>query len=346
VWYSINGPHTLPLKELDVTMIVLKPQPLPRSSFSDTVRSLSRDPLTAIGIETLQVNVGYRCNLACSHCHVEAGPARTEVMDSGTIDAVLQALALSPIATLDVTGGAPELNAHFRRLVGSARQFGKKVIVRTNLAVLHEPGMEDLPAFFRDHDVELIASLPCYRQDNVDAVRGRGTFVKCIASLNELNSLGYGQPGGLPLHLAYNPAGPSLPPHQGTLEQDYRRELGRRHGVSFTTLFALTNMPIGRFQDRLTRSGELDRYRDLLACSFNAATLDGIMCRTLLSVGWDGRLYDCDFNQVLGMTVGPNAPAHIREFRYEALSRRAIRVGDHCYGCTAGHGSSCTGSTG
>lgn len=326
-------------------MITLKPLPIPRASFRDTVRSHSRDPLTAAGIDTLQVNLGYRCNLACTHCHVGAGPDRTEVMDSGTVDAVLQALALSPIAALDVTGGAPELNPHFRRLIGSARQLAKKVIVRTNLAVLHEPGMADLPVFYRDHGVELIASLPCYQRNNVDAVRGSGSFAKSIASLRELNSLGYGMVDGRPLHLVYNPSGPFLPPHQGTLEQDYRRELGGRYGVSFTTLYALANMPIGRFQDRLTRNGELDRYQDLLACSFNAATLENVMCRTLLSVGWDGRLYDCDFNQVLGLAVGPDEPSHIRDFSYDALAGRTILVGDHCYGCTAGRGSSCTGST-
>jgi len=326
-------------------MIVLKPQPRPRGSFHDTVRSLRREPLTAQGITTLQVNVGYRCNLSCSHCHVEAGPGRSEIMDGDTIDAVLRALEKSPIAIVDVTGGAPELSPHFRRLVSTARLLGKKVLVRTNLAILHEPGMEDLPAFYRDQAVELIASLPCYQEGNVDAMRGSGTFAKCIASLKALNSLGYGQPDGLPLHLVYNPSGPFLPPQQGALEQDYRRELGGRHGVSFTTLYALANLPIGRFHDRLERSGELDRYRELLACSFNPATLDGVMCRTLLSVGWDGRLYDCDFNQVLGMTVGPDVPMHIRDFDYGALAQRTIRVGDHCYGCTAGHGSSCTGST-
>lgn len=326
-------------------MIVLKPQPLPRGSFHETVRSLRREPLTAQGVTTLQINVGYRCNLACSHCHVEAGPGRMETMDGHTIDAVLAVLASSPIITLDVTGGAPELNPHFRRLVSSARQLEKHVIVRTNLTVLHEPGMTDLPVFYRDHGVDLVASLPCYREDNVDGMRGSGTFAKCIASLRELNSLGYGLPDGLPLHLVYNPSGPFLPPRQGALEQDYRRELGGRHGVSFTTLYALANLPIGRFRDRLMRSGELDRYRDLLACAFNPATLDGVMCRTLLSVGWDGRLFDCDFNQVLGLTVDLGAPAHIRDFDYDALARRAISIGDHCYGCTAGHGSTCTGST-
>ena len=326
-------------------MIILKPRPLPRGSFPDAVRSVRNEPLTAQGITTLQVNVGYRCNLACAHCHVEAGPGRTEAMDRETIDSVLRALAESPLATLDITGGAPELNPHFRGLVSTARQLGKRIIVRTNLAVLHEPGMEYLPSFYREQNVELVASLPCYRQENVDGMRGTGTFAKCIASLRTLNSLGYGLPGGRLLHLVYNPAGPFLPPRQGALEQDYRRELRDQHGVSFTTLYALTNMPIGRFRDRLTRSGELERYHELLACAFNPAALDGVMCRTLLSVGWDGRLYDCDFNQVLGLTAGPDVPSHIRDFSYEALAGRTIRVGDHCYGCTAGSGSSCNGTT-
>lgn len=326
-------------------MIVLKQQPLPRGSFHETVRSLSSEPLSAQGVTTLQVNVGYRCNLSCSHCHVEAGPARTETMDGNTVNAVLAVLSRSAIATLDVTGGAPELNLHFRRLVSSAHRLGKHVIVRTNLAVLHEPGMADLPVFYRDNRVDLVASLPCYQGKNVDDMRGNGTFAKCIASLKELNGLGYGLQDGLPLHLVYNPSGPFLPPSQGALEQDYRRELGNRYDVSFTTLYALANLPIGRFHDRLERSGELDRYRALLACAFNPATLNGIMCRTLLSVGWDGRLYDCDFNQVLGLTVGPESPAHINDFDYDALARRTICIGDHCYGCTAGHGSTCTGST-
>ena len=326
-------------------MIVLKPQPRRRGPFQETVRSLSREPLAAQDITTLQINMGYRCNLSCSHCHVEAGPGRTEVMEQGTIEAILRALRHSCIATVDITGGAPELNRHFRHLVSSVRSLGMQVLVRTNLAVLYEPGMEDLPSFYRDHAVELIASLPCYHQDTVDAMRGNGTFEKCISSLTALNVLGYGVPGGLPLHLVYNPAGPFLPPQQSALEQDYRRELRDRYSVSFSTLFALTNMPIGRFHERLARAGELERYQDLLACSFNPAALDDVMCRTLLSVGWDGRLYDCDFNQVLGLTVGPGVPAHIREFSFETLSRRTIRVGDHCYGCTAGSGSSCTGST-
>lgn len=325
-------------------MIVLK-QPAPRGSFRDTVRSLRPAPLTAQSVTTLQVNVGYRCNLVCSHCHIEAGPARTESMDGQTVDAVLRALATGPIETLDITGGAPELNPHFRRLVSTAHGQGKRILVRTNLAILHEPGMQDLPRFYREHNVEIIASLPCYQETNVDTMRGKGTFAKCMASLRELNGLGCGRPEGPPLRLVYNPAGPFLPPSQGALEQDYRRVLGEQYGVSFTSLFALANMPIGRFRDRLARSGELDRYRDVLAGAFNPATLDGIMCRTLVSVGWDGTLYDCDFNQVLGLTVGPDATAHISDFSYESLAQRTIRIGDHCFGCTAGNGSSCTGST-
>lgn len=324
-------------------MITLRPQPL-RSSFHQRVLATSDRPLTARGIATLQVNVGYRCNLSCSHCHVEAGPHRKESMDSGTIDAVLRVLAEHPIETLDITGGAPELNPHFRSLVGSARALGKRVIVRTNLAIFHEPAMSDLPAFYREHAVELIASLPCYQQDNVDRMRGSGTFSQCIASLRTLNDKGYGIDGGLLLHLVYNPAGPFLPPHQAVLEQDYRRVLAGTYGISFTSLYALTNMPIGRFREQLEQTNDLGRYQDLLSGSFNPATLKGVMCRTQLSVGWDGRLYDCDFNQVLGMTVEPAATGHIRTFSHGPLATRTIRVGDHCYGCTAGQGSSCTGA--
>jgi len=326
-------------------MITFRPQPLPRDSFHQRVLSVSDYPLMAHGIATLQVNVGYRCNLSCSHCHVEAGPDRKEVMDGTTIDAVLLALAENPIATLDITGGAPEFNPDFRKLVRSARDLGKRVIVRTNLAIFHEPGMSGLPAFYRDQTVELIASLPCYQQDNVDLMRGNGTFSRCITSLRRLNALGYGAGGGLALHLVYNPAGPFLPPHQAALEQDYRRVLRDAYGISFTSLYAIANMPIGRFRDWLVRSNDLDRYRGLLSSSFNPATLEGVMCRTLLSVGWDGRLYDCDFNQILGMTVEPSAPGHIHSFSYEPLAKRTIRVADHCYGCTAGHGSTCTGAT-
>lgn len=325
-------------------MSILQPQPLPRGSFHDTLHSLSRAPLLSRTIVTLQVNMGYRCNLTCTHCHIEAGPGRRETMDGNTVDAVIAVLASSPIAVIDITGGAPELNLHFRRLVAGAHRFNKHVIVRTNLTVLNERGMGDLPMFFRDCNVEIIASLPCYQEKNVDGMRGSGVFARCIASLTLLNRLGYGMPGGLPLRLVYNPAGPFLPPHQDRLEQDYRRELGARYGISFTSLYALANMPIGRFRERLARSGELDRYRELLSDSFNPATLEGIMCRDQISVGWDGRLYDCDFNQVLGLTVDPSVPGHIGAFDHETLARRTVRVGDHCYGCTAGSGSTCAGA--
>lgn len=328
-------------------MITLRPlsPPQPRRPFAQQVLDSGGRPLTAIAVETLQVNLGYRCNLSCSHCHVEAGPGRQEVMDGATIDEVLRVLAAHPVPLVDITGGAPELNPHFRRLVASARGLGKRVLVRTNLAIFHEPAVSGLPAFYRQHGAELVASLPCYRENNVDAMRGRGVFSRCIASLRELNALGYGQPDGLPLHLVYNPGGPFLPPQQNRLEQEYRRALRDGHGISFTSLYALANMPIGRFREGLARTNDLDRYQDLLSGAFNPATLAGIMCRTLLSVGWDGRLYDCDFNQVLGLVVEPEAHRHIRDFSYERLAGRAIRVGDHCYGCTAGHGSTCTGAT-
>ncbi len=315
------------------------------SSFLDRVRKTAGEQLYAQAIDVLQVNVGYRCNLSCSHCHVEANPRRTESMDGETIDAVLTALAENPIATLDITGGAPELNPHFRRLVHSARDLGKQVLVRTNLAIYREPGMSDLPAFCRNQAVELVASLPCYQQENVDRMRGSGTFSRCIDALKELNSLGYGTESGLPLHLVYNPAGPFLPPLQAALEQDYRRVLRDRYGIAFTSLYALANMPIGRFRERLAIENDLIRYLELLVGSFNPATIEKVMCRTLLSVGWDGRLYDCDFNQILGITVDSAVPGDIRSFSHTALARRRICVGDHCYGCTAGHGSACTGAT-
>ncbi len=310
------------------------------SRFHQTVLAARQEPLRAIELATLQVNLGYRCNLACRHCHVSGGPARTEVMDPGTVDAVLAALEGSGIAALDLTGGAPELHPEFRRIVATARSMGRKVVVRTNLAVLFEPGCEDLPAFLRGQDVELVASLPYYLEDGVDRVRGSGTFRKCIDALRQLNTLGYGSPDGGVLNLVYNPRGAFLAPDQQALEAEYRRELKARFGISFTRLYTLTNMPVGRFREFLDRTGNLESYLERLACAFNPATLEGIMCRHLVSVGWDGRLFDCDFNQVLGMTVNSGAPAHVRDFDAEALARRVIETADHCFGCTAGAGSS------
>jgi radical SAM/Cys-rich protein len=310
------------------------------TAFHRKVAAVRPEPLRAMELSTLQVNLGYRCNLACRHCHVSGGPSRMEVMDRETADAVLRALASSKIGTLDITGGAPELNPSFRYLVLGARKLGRIMIARTNLAVFFEAGMEDLPEFYRDNDVALVASLPYYLEDDVDRVRGSGTFRKSIDALRKLNGLGYGAPDGKVLNLVYNPRGAFLAPDQSALEAEYRKELSARFGISFTRLYTFTNMPIGRFRAFLAGTGHLEKYMDKLACAFNPATLDGIMCRHLVSVGWDGRLYDCDFNQVLGLTVNSGAPAHIRDFDPDPLSGRIIETGDHCFGCTAGAGSS------
>jgi radical SAM/Cys-rich protein len=309
------------------------------TKFSARVLSSQSDPLAAMEIATIQVNVGYRCNLACRHCHVEGGPQRTEVMERGTVDAVLAALVNSGIGTIDITGGAPELNPHFRHLIAEARALGKHVIVRTNLAVFSDDGMAGLPEFYRDHDVELVASLPYYKEDKVDRVRGNGAFRKSIAALQRLNSLGYGSAGRL-LNLVYNPPGAFLAPDQAVLELEYKKELRDRFRISFDRLYTFTNMPIGRFREFLVRTRNLDKYLDTLARAFNPATLGNIMCRHLISVGWDGRLFDCDFNQVIGLPVHPGAPDHITGFDRAALARRVIETGDHCFGCTAGAGSS------
>ncbi len=309
------------------------------SQFQTRVLSAQKEPLKASDVSMLQVNIGYRCNLACKHCHVGGGPARTEMMDRETVDFLLRALTNSGITTLDITGGAPELHPLFRHVVVQARAAGKRVIARTNLAVFFENGLEDFPYFYRDNDVELVASLPYYREENVDRVRGDGTFAKCIAALRKLNSLGYGNSGDRVLNLVYNPPGAFLAPDQTVLEMEYRKELDALYGISFNRLYTFTNMPIGRFRDFLTRTQILGKYVDKLACAFNPATLDNVMCRRLVSVGWDGRLYDCDFNQVLGITVAAGASAHIREFDLSALAQRTISVDDHCFGCTAGQGS-------
>jgi len=311
-----------------------------KNKFIDAVRSAGSEPLAAKDIAVLQVNMGYQCNMACSHCHVSAGPARTEAMDKSTVDAILQVLADNPIGTLDITGGAPEMNPLFPSLVNSARKMNNRVIARTNLTVFFEKGSEGFPEFYRDHEVELIASMPCYLEENVNATRGNGVYQKSIEALRRLNSLGYGdETGKLSLSLVYNPAGPFLAPAQCTLGADYKRELKARHGIVFNRLFAFTNMPIGRFRDALAKSGKIEAYEEMLASAFNPATLEKVMCRSLVSVGWDGKLYDCDFNQVLGIPVAADAPQYIRSFDLSALSRRSISVDDHCFGCTAGQGS-------
>jgi radical SAM/Cys-rich protein len=296
---------------------------------------------------TLQVNVGKRCNQACHHCHVDAGPKRTEVMGDAVTDRVVALLERSPgIELLDVTGGAPELAPCFRRLVSAARRLGRRVIDRCNLTVLFEPGQEDLAAFLAAERVEIVASLPCYQPENVDAQRGQGVFETSIRALRTLNALGYGRPDSpLRLDLVYNPIGAHLPPPQARLEVDYRTQLGERFGITFHRLLTIANMPISRFAAQLARTGETARYMGLLVNHFNAGTVPGLMCRTLVSVGYDGRLYDCDFNQMLELPLGAG---HVRTVwdidDLTTLGDAPIATGSHCFGCTAGAGSSCGGA--
>lgn len=304
--------------------------------------SLRRKP-----IDTLQVNLGYRCNQTCVHCHVNAGPHRTEAMDEPTTRLVLQVLEARRLGTLDLTGGAPELNRHFRDLVRGARALGVRVIDRCNLTILSEPGQEDLAAILAGQEVEVTASLPCYSAANVDRQRGDGVFERSIAGLQALNALGYGQPGsGLVLNLVYNPQGPVLPPPQGPLEADYKRELFEHFGIRFNRLFALTNMPVQRFGSTLLSKGSFETYMQLLKSSYRAENLDTVMCRNLVSVDWQGYLHDCDFNQMLGLpaSLAGKARPHLRDLLETDGDGAPIRVADHCYGCTAGQGSSCGGA--
>ena len=299
---------------------------------------------------TLQVNLGYRCNQSCVHCHVNAGPNRTEMMDAGTMALIPQVLAARGIGTLDLTGGAPELHPGFRDLVRSARALGVKVIDRCNLTILFEPGQEGLAEFLAEHEVEVVASLPCYSVDNVDRQRGKGVFDKSIAALQRLNALGYGHEGsGRVLNLVYNPQGAVLPPPQPALEADYKRELGAHFGIVFNSLFALANMPIQRFGSMLISKGQFNGYIRLLKDNHRDANLAQVMCRALISVDWLGRLYDCDFNQQLDLPMGGGAEAgrrHLRDLLQADADGAPIRVAEHCYGCTAGNGSSCGGALG
>ncbi len=301
-------------------------------------------PLISHGIEVLQINVGKVCNQTCRHCHVDAGPDRRESMSRETADACLRVFREANIPTLDITGGAPEMHPLFRYLVESAAGPGRRIIDRCNLTILMAPGYDDLAEFLARHRVEIIASLPCYLESNTDKQRGDGVFQKSIAALRRLNELGYGMPGtGLSLTLVYNPVGPSLPPPQDSLEEAYRRELRSRYGVEFTQLFTITNMPISRFLDDLIIQGRLDEYLQKLVNAFNPHTIDGLMCRNTLSVDWTGRLYDCDFNQMLELPLADGLPQTIHDFDPQQHAQRPIQIGLHCYGCTAGAGSSCQG---
>src|SRR4051812_17432582 len=300
-------------------------------------------------LQTLQVNLGYKCNQACVHCHVNAGPNRTETMTREVIDDVLAFARTSGIVRLDITGGAPELNPHFRDLVRAARRLDIHVMDRCNLTILEQPGQADLAQFLAAQQVEVVASMPCYLEENVDRQRGKGVFDASVRGLQTLNRLGYGQSGsGLQLTLVYNPQGAVLPPAQHSLEMDYRRHLGENFAISFNQLYVITNMPIQRFGSMLISKGQFEHYMDLLKNAYEAANLDGVMCRNLISVDWRGYVYDCDFNQMLGLPLlhKGRSRTHLRDLLGVNLAGNPITVADHCYGCTAGQGSSCGGALG
>jgi radical SAM/Cys-rich protein len=293
-------------------------------------------------LQTLQINVGRKCNQACRHCHVDAGPWRTEMMCESVAMRVGQWISQHCPPILDITGGAPELSEFFRFFVETAQAAGSRVLDRSNLTIFSEPGFEDLPEYLASRHVEIIASLPCYSAENVSRQRGGGVFEKSIAALRRLNALGYGSQ--FPLHLVYNPVGPKLPGPQHELEADYKRELSARFGIVFNQLYTITNQPIARFAEDLRRSGQWDDYMALLMASFNQATLDGLMCRTTLSIGWLGEIYDCDFNQMLGLQLRNGKPLYLWDVTPEMLDNQPIQIANHCFACTAGCGSSCSGA--
>jgi radical SAM/Cys-rich protein len=313
----------------------------------DTLGRLETIPFPAIRrgrLATLQVNLGYRCNQSCFHCHVNAGPNRTEAMAPELVDLVLEVLERRRIGTLDITGGAPELHPGFRRLAAATRDLGVKVMDRCNLTILSEPGQEDLAEFLAANQIEVVASLPCYLEGNVDAQRGKGVFDKSIAGLRALNAVGYGDPRtGLVLNLVFNPQGPSLPPAQKALEADYKRVLESQYGIVFNELYVLANMPIQRFGATLVTKGQFADYMTLLQGAHKPENLPGVMCRTLVNVDYEGFLHDCDFNQMLKLPLGRGG-AHLRDLLADDFEGRPIRVAGHCYGCTAGQGSSCGGA--
>ena len=321
-------------------------QPLEPRDFDVALDRHGIDLLTRHPVTTLQINVGWRCDLACTHCHVEAGPKRTEMMDRKTADRILALLRGSPsVSTVDLTGGAPELNAQFRHLVVGARALGLQVIDRCNLTILLEPGQEDTAEFLAEHRVRVVASLPCTSGETVDAQRGRSVFERSIEALHRLADLGYGRPGSpLVLDLVYNPPGPTLPPPQAELEATYRRELRERFGIEFHRLLTITNMPIRRFARALEREGKAEAYAALLIAHFNPETVSELMCRGLVSVGYDGRLYDCDFNQMLDLPLGGKARTVWEVADLAELEGDPIETATHCFGCTAGAGSSCSGA--
>ena len=334
-------PLAAPARQLEV----LRRLPLARE-FDEALAEAGRAPLTPRRTEILQINVGKLCNQTCRHCHVDAGPDRREVMSRETMEACVAALASSSISTVDITGGAPELNPHFRWLVESCRALGRRVIDRCNLTILETPSHRDLPEFLAANEVEVVCSLPHYARLSTDRQRGDGVYERSIRALRRLNEVGYGDgASGLRLVLVTNPVGAFLPGAQAALEREWKAELWRRHAIRFDALWCITNMPISRYLEWLVESGNLEAYLDELVRAFNPAAADGVMCRDTLSVGWDGTLYDCDFNQMLELPVQAGAPRHVKELDLAALERRTIVVDRHCFGCTAGAGSSCGGAT-
>jgi len=315
-------------------------------SFDEELEKTGLFPLSATGVEVFQVNLGKMCNQTCKHCHVDAGPDRKEIMTKETMQECLKALADSEIPIVDLTGGAPEMNPHFKWFVSEVKKLGRHVMVRSNLTILKAASYTDYPQYFKDNQIEVISSLPYYLEENTDAQRGDGVFKKSIDALKTLNELGYGEPeSGLILNLVYNPVGAFLPPDQLAVEIDYKRELKNRYGIKFNNLFTITNMPISRFLAYLIKSGNYNRYMNKLYSSYNSGAAKNVMCRTTLSISWDGFMYDCDFNQMLNLTVNHGAPTHIKDFDMNMLKNRRIVTGQHCYGCTAGAGSSCGGAT-
>jgi radical SAM/Cys-rich protein len=302
-------------------------------------------PLRAAGIDILQMNITRRCNLSCKHCHVQAGPQRTETMSRDTMRHCLEAAACRQVSTIDITGGAPEMHPDLAWLIGELAPLKKRLIVRSNLLIMLEPDYAHYMDLFAAHRVELVGSLPDHHAEKTDRQRGAGTFEAVVRAIRALNQKSYGVPGsGLLLHLVHNPVGAYLPGPQRAIEKEYRRVLQQVHGLHFNTLFCLVNSPIGRYRDYLTRSGNLSDYLRTLQCAFNPQTIDSVMCRSTLSVGWDGHLYDCDFNQLLDLKVNSGAPDHIRDFDFDRLAGREVVVRTHCFACTAGAGSSCQGA--
>jgi len=316
------------------------------SRFENKLADIGLFPLKPTGIEIFQMNVGYMCNMTCKHCHVDAGPDREEIMTKETFEHCLKALRESDIETVDLTGGAPEMNPHFRWFVEQASAMGKHIIVRSNLTILTTNKFSDLPEFFKKHDVEVTCSLPFYSKSRTDRQRGKGTYDKSVVALKRLNEIGYGKADtGLKLNLVYNPVGAFLPGDQEEIKQEFKKELKRSHDIEFNDLFTITNLPISRFLNFLLMSGNLEDYMEKLVGSFNPSAAMGVMCRNTISIGWDGILYDCDFNQMLEMETHQDSVQHIKDFDLGSLNNREIKVNQHCFGCTAGSGSSCGGAT-